>query len=95
MRFFLTAAFLTVGTATFAADDFTACDGWELDRMSLEALISANKEWHDTLADIPTDDPSAKLARRMIAAMDMVLEGANGANEVTGGLYERLCPKPS
>lgn len=93
MRWIIVAAVLS-GSAALA-DEADICSGWELDRSSLEALIAANEGFRDALKDIPSDDPSGPLARRLVDAMSMVLDGANGAFDVTGDLHEMTCPTPS
>jgi hypothetical protein len=93
MRWIVVAAILS--GSSVVADEADICSGWELDRASLEAMIAATDGFRDALKDIPSTDPSWPLAKRLTDAMSMVLEGANGAFDVTGEIYGKTCPKPS
>jgi hypothetical protein len=74
------------------ADESAICAGWALDRKNFQIMMDATEGFRAALRKVPKSDPSGQLAENLIAAMSVVLDGANGAFGVTGELNEEVCP---
>lgn len=93
MRFLVVAAIFSASSAVaFENNEEAACSGWEIDRYSLETLITAQEDIRATLGEVDESHPASELSKELIGALDLILKGAHEAAAVTGEIFEKVCP---